>query len=893
MLTCNGIGQTAKYLKVALFAVYSYLSGNPLKSTVALGFGIRLRSGLPLLIPVEFRRLIRNGDLKWIRIWVSILNIYRAFNVKTPDPETAYKTIRKPLQLPMPNFEKFTYFARYVFPALVKEQARITGVPYPLYKYTSNLGLIIRSAAANLRGLSLFSIILDAKAWFAAPTNHILDWFKLHKDATAAALMTGISREEHFPRDDDLRSRQKDFTLGFPPFKDAADKQKYLDTIYNPFIEEIQEEGSLSAWITDAWKGAKEYWARPLVNSWLTGRLFNFAAPGGKLRTVAICDYWTQIAMKPIHDHLFSILKVLCRNDATFDQQGTVDRYWEMEHKPHWSFDLSAATDSIPITLYIEVLAPFLQEEGESYESAYNKALLWSKIMTDRDFALPSPKKRELGYTGVEQARDIRYGTGQPMGAYSSWASMALVHHALVQYAAWMKGQSDATNSSWFDSYLVLGDDVDISRCSQTAENYQLACADFAIKIGLAKSLKSNSNFFEFANQRLSDNGNISPLSFLEEISSQTWNSRVEFASRISKRLGIKMNPSTLFRLVTSARQWQMLIPEFQGMRDRVLTRFLHFILLGPLKVCWHSEEPISVVSITHWLQHLNKGLLEPVIKTREEAERIDQLICKSVIAKIRAIIEATESKLNAKMFPFQQQTPSVPEISSLPPFSISVASNISLLGLFPILMGHFKSAGKYSENFLTAVKRLSLSDGELHQIRSYFDMFDTATISVPKLAPISYTYIFACAYHANEDLRRQMEELKTQLNKLAKQSEDRDVPFQLFNLLVKETKSPLAELILLYSKVTALPQPIRLDTLGISAVALGVKPVVHPQDVACELLNEILPVIAQWTGVAVSNLPVLPAGGKGFKPWMFRKLTHFYKKMREESSKVKMSVYR
>jgi hypothetical protein len=600
--------------------------------------------------------------------------------------------------------------------------------------------------------------------------------------------------------------------------------------------------------------------------------------------------------MKPIHDHIFSILKVLRGNDATFDQQGTVDQYWEAGHKPHWSFDLSAATDSIPITLYIHVLAPFFQEEGEDYESAYNKALLWSKIMTDREFALPSPKKREMGYTGTEQARSIRYGTGQPMGAYSSWASMALVHHALVQYAAWMKGQSDATNASWFDSYLVLGDDVDISRCSQTAENYQLACADFAIKIGLAKSLHSESNFFEFANQRLSDNGNISPLSFLEEISSQTWNSRVEFASRIAKRLGITMNPSTLFRLVTSARQWQALIPEFQGMRDRVLTRFLHFILLGPLKVCWHSEEPISVDSITHWLQHLNKGLLEPVIKSREEAERIDQLICKSVAAKIGAVIKATESKLNAQMFPFEQATPVAPNNPpGLPPFSISVASNISLLGLFPILMGHFKSAGKYSENFLTAVDRLGLSREHIHQIRSYFNMFDTATLCVPKLAPVSYTYIFSCAYMANEDLRRQMEELKTQLNKLVKRADDRDVPFQLFNLLVKEEKtpSPLAELIYLYSKVTALPQPIRLDLNGINAIALGVKPVVHPQDVACELLNEILPVIAQWTGVAVSNLPVLPAGGKGIQPWMFRKLTSFYKKMREELSKVKMSVYR
>jgi hypothetical protein len=90
-----------------------------------------------------------------------------------------------------------------------------------------------------------------------------------------------------------------------------------------------------------------------------------------------------------------------------------------------------------------------------------------------------------------------------------------------------MKGFEMPSTSTWFDPYLVLGDDVDISQDSAVATNYQLACADFSIKIGLAKSLHSLSNFFEFANQRLCESGNISPLSFLEEITSQTWNARV------------------------------------------------------------------------------------------------------------------------------------------------------------------------------------------------------------------------------------------------------------------------------------------------------------------------------------------------------------------------------
>jgi hypothetical protein len=186
--------------------------------------------------------------------------------------------------------------------------------------------------------------------------------------------------------------------------------------------------------------------------------------------------------MKPVHDHLFSILKVLGRNDATFDQQGTIDQYWSEGNKSHWSFDLSAATDSIPITLYIHVLAPFFMEGDGDYGKAYERALLWSKVMTDREFGLPTPKKHEEHFSGKTQYRKIRYGRGQPMGAYSSWASMALVHHALVQYAHWMKDFEEPNNATWFDPYLVLGDDVDISKDVTVATNYQLACADFCIR---------------------------------------------------------------------------------------------------------------------------------------------------------------------------------------------------------------------------------------------------------------------------------------------------------------------------------------------------------------------------------------------------------------------------
>jgi hypothetical protein len=899
VLTNNGVEHLAKRLKVALFAVYSYLSGNPLKTTQDLGFRIRLRHGLPAMIPANYRKLIRDGNLMWIRIWVSILNIYRALKVRTPDPESAYKTIRKPLPGFMPNFEKFAYFARYVFPHLVKQQGEANGRPISPFSYSSDLGGIIRSAGTNLLGApSLFSIILDAKAWFLAPQNHILTWFKFHGDETAVALLEQIARENHFPDCPDLRDRQADI-LPAPPFKDQAEKAKWTSERLDPLIDELEADGSLSGFILGAWRYAKEVGVR--VTDLLTGRLFNFDAPGGKLRTVAICDYWTQIAMKPIHDHLFSILRGLGSNDATFDQQGTVDRYWERGFKPHWSFDLSAATDSIPITLYIHVLAPFFMEGDGDYDRAYERALLWSKVMTDREFGIPSPKKHELHHNGETQYRKIRYGTGQPMGAYSSWASMALVHHALVQYAHWMKGQFEPDNATWFDPYLVLGDDVDISKDVTVATNYQLACADFSIKIGLAKSLKSLSNFFEFANQRLCESGNISPLSFLEEVSSQTWNSRVEFASRIAKRFGLQMSPQVLLRLVTSARQWLALIPEFQGTRERILTRFLHFILLSPLSTYWHSEEPISVVSIQHWLQHLNKALLEPVVKTREESERIDQLLCKAMAAKIEKTLDRTTRDLAARperaphnmCAPGGMNPPMPPGILfNFEALSASFTPSVHVLGIHPSMLGHFKCSSKHSENFLTALKSFGTTPEATHLIRSFFNMFDTAVIRTPKLAPVSYTYLFACAYMHNAKVREMVVKYQERLRILQKEMKSRDVPAQLFKMLVGDKTSPLAALVQLYYETSAMPLVIRLDN-GITSENLGVKPGVPAQDVAHELLSEVIPIIAQTTGVAIANLPVLPKGGQGIKPHRLRSLVNFYHEAKLYASQVRMSVFR
>jgi hypothetical protein len=167
---------------------------------------------------------------------------------------------------------------------------------------------------------------------------------------------------------------------------------------------------------------------------------------------------------------------------------------------------------------------------------------LWSELLVDRDFLKPKELREgetwpnrlsaivSLGFpkgflAPLRCDEFVRYTTGQPMGALSSWSSMALVHHLLVQYAGHICGHRD----EWYMSYLVLGDDVVIAD-GNVAYAYQAILASFGIKVGLAKSYISQTGMFNFANQSYVRDNNISPLSFREEVGINSLPQRLELA---------------------------------------------------------------------------------------------------------------------------------------------------------------------------------------------------------------------------------------------------------------------------------------------------------------------------------------------------------------------------
>jgi hypothetical protein len=82
------------------------------------------------------------------------------------------------------------------------------------------------------------------------------------------------------------------------------------------------------------------------------------------------------------------------------------------------------------------------------------------------------------------------------MGAYSSWAMLALTHHLVVQYAAQVA--CAAGPKQWFKDYCVLGDDIVIWE-ERTAKAYRAAMLELGVNISPSKSLSSGKGVFEFA----------------------------------------------------------------------------------------------------------------------------------------------------------------------------------------------------------------------------------------------------------------------------------------------------------------------------------------------------------------------------------------------------------
>jgi hypothetical protein len=91
------------------------------------------------------------------------------------------------------------------------------------------------------------------------------------------------------------------------------------------------------------------------------------------------------------------------------------------------------------------------------------------------------------------EGKSYKYETGQGMGAYSSWASMALCHHLILVTAARLSNSQA--------SYAMLGDDVVIAG-RKFADRYRYLIDLLGVEISHAKSYYSK-ELYEFAKRQI------------------------------------------------------------------------------------------------------------------------------------------------------------------------------------------------------------------------------------------------------------------------------------------------------------------------------------------------------------------------------------------------------
>lgn len=483
-------------LKTANVMLMKSLAGTALDHPRLIGAALaRTRTGIPRLIPAGMRKRIRDGDKSVIRLYLGFFTLYRVLDYRG---KLKLSTLTNPGVELTPDFmEGWRKFCQD-FLCLVRKfnvkPVRTDLVPVPTDSrrafvntkfYANPMGIggsvglvetggneVMRGCRQEIWGYVPEFILLNksgpnSKGGRTNIGNIILDYFAwLGRPALLGSLQT-------------LMAITRMWDL-FPP--EMAQPILSLKKKF-PILVSFDHKGL------------------PL------GALRVKVEPG-KMRVFAMVDSLTQWMLYPLHKWLFS--KVLQRipQDGTFDQLAPVKRLIALvrggrDHRL-WSFDLSAATDRIPVALQEVLLGQFMTPEFAEH---------WRKILCDREYKAPPEFVKEQGWDRTKNPEGagvfLKYRVGQPMGAYSSWAMLALVHHAMVQYAARKAG-----SRGWFAKYAVLGDDLVIGD-HLVAHEYLQLCKVIGVEINLSKSIISDNLSLEFAKRYFYKGEDVSPLPLL------------------------------------------------------------------------------------------------------------------------------------------------------------------------------------------------------------------------------------------------------------------------------------------------------------------------------------------------------------------------------------------
>lgn len=488
---------TVKYLKAAQLALQKAVAKDAIDSLSDLEpdlFHTKLTGfKMPRIIPSRDRKLINGGSTSILRFWLTLFAVYRVISIPG---KLKLNTIFDSSSISVDSLK--TVNSRF-------------------------LGFLIQSSAKSLFSLKRLRRPVDLLLLETASSTTKVSWMGMFSDPH---LLLAYGSQYAYIKNLMVKCGQDELVL-------------FYDTLIALGKSKDKPEPQIQTEVDNIYKGAKIM--DPSGN--FLGKLSIKSEAAGKERVFAMVDFWTQQALKPIHDMLFKTLKAL-PNDGTFDQTASVKRAAAKSqiYNQSFGYDLSAATDRLPILLQMSLLDYLLPGLGTN----------WSRALTQRGYYLILPdylsKEHGIPVTAKEKAAFaadskvvpnsitingkefeviytpkgkpfivLTYSVGQPMGALSSWAMLAITHHFLVQLAyreAYeVPFNVPFTKDTWYTGYELLGDDI-ILFDSKVAKAYLRVMDEIGVPINTSKSVCARVPVTEFAKVTTLNGTDVSAVSW-------------------------------------------------------------------------------------------------------------------------------------------------------------------------------------------------------------------------------------------------------------------------------------------------------------------------------------------------------------------------------------------
>lgn len=621
----NGLTYMVKFMKSAQVLMMQSLGGQRLYNLNPLGPRLaRTKGGLPRVIPALHRVRIRAGDRWTVRLWQSLFGLYRVIEIPgklklatITDPSTMDPSI-------LPEFSQFVsehwklilprFFGGWV--------ARAYGRAGPLWflgKLRAKPFLVSKSTSAIRKDGEAVSnhtpissspsgVLASAVIWFRSPLRPFLeDWCK----------MTGniwlLNRME----------------LWGNPDKTGVSVNDYFDTkdLSSPLLESDIRAADWER-LSEERRSKQKFPSSSGVTVGDLGRLAALDEPAGKVRVVAMVDIFTQWLLHPLHEALFEFLRKV-PTDGTFDQLKPIHRLLKSRPQgPFYSFDLSAATDRLPLSIQKILLAPILTSWGSE---------VWGTLLVGRPYViLHEDAKKTLPSIGRGDLRSVSYATGQPMGAYSSWAMLALTHHAIVQWAALRAGVITC-GRDWFLDYALLGDDIVIAN-KLVAKEYEVLMKLLGVEIGLHKSLISVRGLaLEFAKRFFLNGGDASMAPVAEYWAAKgnlpaSLQVAHKYGLTLSQYLtvmgyGYKSKGSVTARLVTLPKRLRNYVVSYYSPAGPGFTNLKEFFTLRNVNSFYEANEVKVAALVESFFKTEIQALLEKIDKLDPLVKEIKALV--------------------------------------------------------------------------------------------------------------------------------------------------------------------------------------------------------------------------------------------------------------------------